>query len=267
MPDDLKATVNTNVDCIDAFFSGLQGPDFLYYHMIGKTASAKAEARKIHHSPGGDFFEHAREVLKKHKDPESLSYIYGCMCHYILDSACHPDVVKFAKIPGSSHALVERELDSEIIRREGGDPRYLSAALVLPVNRRLGSVIAPFYKTATPAIVNGSFYEMRGMTYLLRSAFTPVRSVVDYVVENSEKLAGHRDSIVANAPIPFLAESTETLLSELDASVKDAVEQIYEFNSSIGTDKELSHRLDPDFLGKNHSEKSDKKSKKSHKDR
>ena len=56
------------------------------------------QGHTLHEQFADEFFHHAVEVIEKAKDPAAArAYIYGFICHFALDSECHPYVEKLCR--------------------------------------------------------------------------------------------------------------------------------------------------------------------------
>ncbi len=124
----------------ESFYLGTQGPDLLFYHKLLKSKK-KNPARKLgwdmHERTSEAFFLAATEKL--FADGENLedgeffpksaaaAYTLGFLCHYVLDSTCHPTIDK-ASVDGLTHGKIESELDKYILRRAGMPVRGFNAA-------------------------------------------------------------------------------------------------------------------------------------------
>ena len=72
---------------------GLHGPDLLFYYHAEKSTPVSALGNAMHEQPGAVFFERARGVVNKAKNRDAaLAYALGFLCHFALDSTCHPRV-------------------------------------------------------------------------------------------------------------------------------------------------------------------------------
>ncbi len=72
----------------------------------------------LHDKPADLFFRHAAETVKKAEDPAAArAYIYGVICHFALDSECHPYVEKMIHESGISHSEIEMEFDRLLLRK------------------------------------------------------------------------------------------------------------------------------------------------------
>lgn len=141
-----------------AFDWGAQGPDFLFCHryfpwMRGK--SLKSYGNRIHASKPSLVFDGVRDFLKDHPDPAYRSYAYGLVCHYALDSLCHPYINALAstllrqrpyETQGTLHGETEAALDAIILRRETGQlPTEVPLKRMFPKEEAVQRRIAKLY--------------------------------------------------------------------------------------------------------------------------
>lgn len=69
------------------------------------------------------FFERAKKVIADADDKTmSRAYIYGFICHFALDSECHPYVEKMIQKSGIGHSEIEMEFDRYLLIEDKFDP-------------------------------------------------------------------------------------------------------------------------------------------------
>jgi len=108
---------------------GLQGPDFLFYSKFyrdtGKTARCGSALHRV--DPELLFSAISEYLIESQSEecyPQLLSYFYGFICHYILDSTIHPYVYYLIyeideQILKSHHILIENEIGSLMLKHMG----------------------------------------------------------------------------------------------------------------------------------------------------
>ena len=102
-----KDTVE-NTEIIDI---GLRYPGYSFYYHPMKRNTVNGQGYDLHDKPADLFFRHAAETVKKAEDPAAArAYIYGVICHFALDSECHPYVEKMIHESGISHSEIEMEV-------------------------------------------------------------------------------------------------------------------------------------------------------------
>ena len=141
----------------NVIFGGRLG-DYKYYDM-DKVVAAALDKMCIRDR----FFHHAVEVIEKAKDPAAArAYIYGFICHFALDSECHPYVEKIMQVGRVSHNEIEMELDRMMLTEDYHDPlRYLTAKHIQP-KMEYAEVIAPFFKDVTAEQI---YKALKGMVF------------------------------------------------------------------------------------------------------
>ena len=95
LPDELRAQLEQNRELYDI---GLHGPDLLFYYHAAKSNPVGALGNAMHEEPGRVFFDRARRVVHCEADLDAaLAYALGFVCHFALDSTCHPYVEQFTR--------------------------------------------------------------------------------------------------------------------------------------------------------------------------
>lgn len=118
-----------------AFYWGLQGPDLLFFRkaILGKRP-LYPYASMMHSEKNTELFACMAEYIDALDDTDSgaaLSYFYGFLCHYALDSEIHPYVYcrqyemaqKYPTVSGSAlHCQIETDIDSLLYTRLKKEP-------------------------------------------------------------------------------------------------------------------------------------------------
>ena len=71
----------------------------------------------MHEETARSFFEKARKQYQKRPNYVLLSYLCGFMCHYMLDSECHPYISRYMDERGLGHLEIETDFDRELMIR------------------------------------------------------------------------------------------------------------------------------------------------------
>ena len=217
LPAALQDQIGKNRALFDV---GLHGPDLLFYYHAAKSNPVSALGNAMHEQPGRVFFERARGVVRQAKDRDAaLAYALGFVCHFALDSTCHPYVEAYTRQSGVSHCEIETEFDDMLLRRDGHDPKSFFTASHIRPTAENARVIAPFYEGLTGLQVLDALKGMIAMHRLLQ----PSGAVKRWVVLTGMKAVGKYDvlhGLVANPqPNPQCTESNE----KLDALYQQAI--------------------------------------------
>lgn len=237
LPDELRAQLEQNRELYDI---GLHGPDLLFYYHAAKSNPVGALGNAMHEEPGRAFFDRARRVVHCEADRDAaLAYALGFVCHFALDSTCHPYVEQYVRSSGVSHCEIETEFDNMLLRRDGHDPmHYLTASHIQP-SRIWANVVAPFYEGIS---VDEAYQAMTGMVFVHKMllASNPAKR---WVVLSAMRLAGKWEfmhGLVANPkPNPDCAESGCGLDALYQKAIPLAVRLITEYVDGLSTDAPL----------------------------
>ena len=237
LPEPLRSRIEAERELYDI---GLHGPDLLFYYKAVKSNPVSRLGNAMHEKPGADFFGPARSRIAEAKDREAaLVYVLGVICHFALDSTCHPYVEQYVRSSGVSHCEIETEFDNMLMRRDGLDPLHYFTASHIHPSQRSAEVIAPFYDGIT---VEETLGAMKGMitVHKLLQASNPVKR---WVVLTGMKVVGAYDGLhglVANPkPNPSCAESSRELDALYAKALPLAERLILEYIDTLDTDAPL----------------------------
>ena len=226
---------------------GLHGPDLLFYYHAEKSTPVAALGNAMHDEPGRTFFDRARRVVHEEADREAaLAYALGFVCHFALDSTCHPYVEAYVRESGVGHCEIETEFDNALMREDGLDPiKFFTASHIKP-SRERAEVIAPFYEGVT---VDETLAAMKGMitVHHFLQAANPVKR---WVVLTGMRVAGKYEfmhGLVANPqPNPKCVQSSQKLEELYKTAVPLAVRLIGEYAGGKPLGPEYQHTFGED---------------------
>ena len=105
LPDGLRATPEQHRELYDI---GLHGPDLMFYYKALQTNPVNRLGNAMHEEKGEVFFTRARTVVENATDKSAaLAYALGFVCHFALDSTCHPYVEAYVRESGVGHCEIE----------------------------------------------------------------------------------------------------------------------------------------------------------------
>lgn len=162
LPPDIKTVVNRYPEI---FKIGLQGPDILFYYHPSDRQFYVLYGHGIHRKPASVFLDQAIKRLGQMKEPEKtkgMVYLMGFLCHFILDSRCHPTVRENTIVGMATHREIERELDRFLMIKDGLQPKwYFHGTKIIPCVEKEAEVIASFYPEANAKVIKRSIENMR----------------------------------------------------------------------------------------------------------
>ena len=144
LPEDLRKIVTTYHP---QFTIGLQGPDIFFFYRPYRKNRIARYGNHLHEIPAREFFEHGVRVVKgTGRESGEYAYLLGFLCHFILDSECHPYVSEMIGETGVLHLEIEEEFEKALLRKDGKDPFAYETARLIPADRATASAIRPFYQ-------------------------------------------------------------------------------------------------------------------------
>ena len=199
-----------------AYLAGLQGPDVLFHYHPLLPNVVRKEGTAVHRRSGMYFFVAAREALLRQDSPSARSYLAGAMCHYMLDSACHPLVAEAMADTGLSHSAVETELDRALMAAAGMDPYERPSMDLLPASRALSRTMAPFYRPVTAPQIETALHGMRRDIRLTRVRSESIREAIFWVLRRTGTYAGYHGIFFS----PTAVESVSTANTDRHSTQK-----------------------------------------------
>ena len=120
LPEPLNTIVTAH---FTEFRIGLQGPDLFFFYRPYKSNAVTRYGNHLHEIPAKPFFLHGLSVVhEKGRESQEYAYLLGFLCHFVLDSFCHPYVAQAMADTGIAHLEIEEELEKALIRQSGRDP-------------------------------------------------------------------------------------------------------------------------------------------------
>lgn len=237
------------------YLVGLHGPDILFYYKPLKSNNVVNLGRFIHRQTALKFYQNAKEQLALCPDNEAgITYLLGFLCHFMLDSECHPLVRHITKTKGFPHNKIEKEFDRLMMSREGLDPNSHKPTHHLVLNPRDEEVIACFYPGITPQQIDKSVKDMRQYLDLLVSPRKTKHSILKCALKLFGPDKGYDGLLMSREPQTDYLESSEDLADILMLAIKPTARyanilfKILNIGASGGRDEEeLSQRLNRDF--------------------
>lgn len=217
MPADVRRTIQRFRRLFDV---GLHGPDILFYLNPIIRTNVGALGSKFHSQTGREFFQRTCRIARLEKSEAAQAYLYGVLCHYVLDSACHPFVIGQVARGVAVHTRIEAEFDRFLLETDGKLPpeaQDLSGHLQLTYGEC--ETVAKFYPGITTRNVQDC---IRNMTAVLKLFATP-DGARRTVLRKGLSLFGPRAKglLTPTAPDPVCRRLDRPLLELYDKAIAD----------------------------------------------
>ena len=234
-----------------ALFSiGLHGPDILFFDhpLLGHVSRL---GHRMHKQSGAAFFRPAGEKLATLGFPApETAYLYGFLCHFALDRACHGYIAEQIARSGVAHTEIEVEFDRSLLVQAGLDPIRTSLTGHLHASARSAAVMAELLPDGlTPRQTERAIRTfLRGNALFLAPGHCK-RTALYTGMRLAGAYHGLHGMIVNYEPNPKCAESNLVLQRLFDEAVPQAVTLITEYLPCIRGELPWSGLYDYTFGG------------------
>lgn len=228
----------------DAYLCGQYGPDPLFF--LG--AKTRAIARRIHHGPAKLPIANLSGAVGK-RIPQADGYAAGFLCHFMLDSVCHPYVLAQVSRGRLNHAAIETEFD-----------RFLMAQNGILATRSLAMPPMPtdYYVYGAAGLPNGvsaATYNHALLAYRLVSGAMTLASgtAMHRLLNAAGTLTGSpflKGAVSGSFPEPEAFASNRALALLLDSAIDDCCGLLADFFAAADRGEIFyTPRLEYDFYG------------------
>jgi hypothetical protein len=171
---------------------GLHGPDLLFYYHPATANVINQMGDRYHDQTGHAFFLPAAQHALRCADTEAaVAYLYGVICHYALDSVCHPYVETYVQAGRAGHVEMETSFDRMLLLKDHQDPLHYPLCRHILPTRESAALIARFYPVAKPQHI---YRSMRGMIFYNRLSSMPHKAM-RRVTTAAMKLSGRYEEL------------------------------------------------------------------------
>lgn len=244
LPKEIQTMVKENKA---AYLLGLHGPDLIfYYRPVGKNPVNQLGVQ-MHKEPAVDFFEKGRQKYQERPNHVLLSYLCGFLCHFMLDSECHPYISSYMETHHLGHLEIETDFDRFLIEADGKDPVHLNCTAHLCRDYDTEEAIASMFDGITSGQIDQA---IQGFRRCIRFFQCPCKGkalflkALSRVVGQDKGIGG---LIMDGVPHPLCGESRLYLQKRLQEAVGPTAEVIEEYVYGIATGEALSPRLARDY--------------------
>lgn len=236
------------VKYVGQYETGLQGPDLFFFYKPYSGNSVIEYGHRLHSQVARGFFENAVEVVRqKGLDSPEYGYISGVICHYILDSKCHPHINRWEEETGVIHMEIEEEFEKYMLRKNGRDPHSFAGNVLISPEETTAKAIAPFYSE----VQLDQVYKSIGWMKFIKSLFCAPGDTKYNWLHRIMRWLGKEDQwkyLIHQRKDNPVCEPWNAKLDELmEEAVSEAVDAMKSFESAVINGTPLSDRFDRTF--------------------
>lgn len=240
LPKEIKAIIRENKE---AFLLGLHGPDLVFYYRPVWKNRINQIGVQMHKEPAIDFFEKGRQKYQERPGNVLLSYLCGFLCHFMLDSECHPYINRYMGKYNLGHLEIETDFDRFLMEKDGKDPVRHNCTAHLYRDSDTEEAIASMFEGVTAEQIDQSIL---GFHRVIRFLQCPGKGkalflkMLSRIMGQDKQVGG---LIMDGVPNPACEKSRAYLERRLHAAVEPAAEVIEEYVYGIATGEPLGRRL------------------------
>lgn len=231
------------------FAIGLQGPDiFFFYRPFGKNAIIKY-GNHLHEIPARSFFEHGLKVVReKGRDSREYAYLLGFLCHFILDSECHPYVNEMIEKIHVQHLEIEEEFEKKLLRLDGKDPFAYEMARLIPTDQDTAQAASSFYEGISPETARCCLRWMKRIKRLLTTPGEAKFQILNTLMKAGGGKYPYYKGLLTQRTDNMKCEGTNLGLWKRFLGAEEvAVSMIRNLDESLREEAKLSERFDRTF--------------------
>ncbi|WP_346917208.1 zinc dependent phospholipase C family protein [Clostridium sp.] len=245
LPQRLKDIIIPNKE---AYYIGLNGPDILFYYKPLFKNEINKYGNRLHDEKAYGFLERGKRYIEESKDEVCLSYILGFVCHFVLDSSCHPFIEEAMRESNISHAEIEAELDGALMRRNNLSPQRHSAGAHIIPNKVTATHIANLYDNVNGKEIYKCLKAVRFYNKLLLCQNSIKRRAIKGLLGLIKGGEGFSRMIINVEPNIKCIDINKKLLELYENAVDEAVHRVEEYYNTIKSNDSLGEFFNRNFL-------------------
>ena len=245
LPRPLQGAIENHRELFDI---GLHGPDILFYHKALIKTPVNTQGYEMHEKMADKFFKKAIQRIDASADPSAArAYIYGFICHFALDSECHPYIEKMIQASGISHAEIEMEFDRLLLCEDYINPiKYLTTRHIHPTAQNAG-IIAPFFEELSADTVKKALKSMIFYHKVLLSPNPKKRQLLFGAMKLAKIYDSMHGMVMSETPNPACEDYCQLLRRLYSGAVPLAAGLIIDYQKTLFQSEELPKRFHRTF--------------------
>ena len=230
------------------FQFGSQGPDFLYFYRPTSKNHYTEIGSLIHCCTLSRYLQPMIPILKLYgTDSMEYAYILGFICHFALDSSCHPYVIPKVKELSFPHIAMETEFDRFLMEKDGENALAYPLHQLIPTDEKTLSCLHHLYPDIPEDVIASCMKTYRSYRKLW---VTPNKASYYFAkaLLKCRRRSGYFCNFLLTDQTHPKAHMTNPELNVLyEKAVDLAVSYLSSFHESFTKDQPLDFRFDRNF--------------------
>lgn len=242
LPEDMRQLIRKHGEL---YRIGLHGPDILFYYGFGKNRVNQLGVQ-LHAQIAAPFFEKGAALARE--DDALLAYLLGFVCHFMLDSVCHP-YIDGTVAKEVSHGEIEKELDRRLMVKAGLNPyRYYPAVRCIRPSKENALVIWKVFPEITARQIESA---LRNMIFITNTMVYDDNGRKQKVILPFLKLMGQYEHVGGNYMKAACDPRCHPYLDELerlfDQAEEEAAQMLQRFWRTARDGENLPDRFERNY--------------------
>lgn len=230
-----------------AYTVGLHGPDILFYVRPFHKNRINEMGQRMHREEAAGFFARGSALYRETGDEGILAYLLGFVCHFMLDSTCHPYIGDYMEKTGAGHDEIETDLDRALMIDSGKNPFfYRPSSVIHPTNDCVHSIAAVLQEVSEKEVR----HMLRAMKFYTNITVCPT-AVKRRLLLGAARAAGAyrlvQGRIIRKHPLPVCEESTRELKRLFRLAVPETVTVLENYYRGTLAGEEVDSRFCRDY--------------------
>ncbi|MBQ4312270.1 MAG: zinc dependent phospholipase C family protein [Oscillospiraceae bacterium] len=230
LPDELYDRISNYRSLFDI---GLHGPDIFFYYIPVIPNHVNITGYAMHKRNPRAFLKNARRVIRNEETAEDqnaeLAYIFGFLCHYVLDRYFHAYIISAINKYKVNHSQLETAFDCRLIKKDGYDPKRYKITSHIHPSAYNSTIISKFYAGITPKEVRSAMYQQIFLcnTLVSPSPYRKMMMNVAFLFTGTFKFM--HNLLIMDSYSDKVEKCCDDMSALYDLAVKDAVSAIGSF--------------------------------------
>lgn len=230
------------------FCVGLQGPDIFFFYKPWKKNKVSELGYQMHDESAYTFFESGAELARRRgKNSREYAYLLGFLCHFILDSECHPYVNSMEKQIGVSHLKIESEFEKMLLQKDNKNPFSYPIAKYIATDAATVYAIHNVFEQVKEQEIKESLQTYRYIKKLLTTPRKEQQKSVKAILKIGGLYKTYAGLLHDFQDEERCKETNQELDKRFENAVTVAVQMMKNFESTVDESTNLDERFDRIF--------------------
>ncbi|MCD7817965.1 MAG: zinc dependent phospholipase C family protein [Lachnospiraceae bacterium] len=231
-----------------AYQDGLQGPDIFFFYRPWFKNRVQRYGEWLHENSAAPFFRHALSIVRKYgRNSSQYAYLLGFICHFTLDSECHPYIDAQIERSGVAHLEIEAEFEKYLLHEDGFDPVGYDPSVLIYSDAGTAEAIAPFFPSINRKTAGEALYVMQLVKKLFRTSCPVKQEALNTVMRLAGVYHEMNGLIYQRKDNPLCVESSRELQTRFEQAIPLAAALQEQFDECLRTGKSLPDRFHRTF--------------------